>query len=248
MKIILFLALVFNVFCKNINITFTDQEWYPFIYSERGEARGMHIDIVRDALNNLGYTPNFIMYPSRRGLILLGTGQVDALVSLPYSEQYSNLDFPKGADKDIESEYRIMQVDQALINYRDTNYRYRGDLSTVPAPVRLIFGMEDLGNVLEGMNIPVEYVRGDEQNFRKMMRDRDGSIVTTTMIAENYYEDSTYRPYMKIQAMPITSQSYFLVFSRNSSKLSDSEKLAIWEEIKRLREDYVYMLQVYARY
>lgn len=248
MKIVLFLVLAFNIFCKNIDVTFTDQEWYPFIYTEGGVPKGMHIDLVRDALNNLGYNPNFIMYPSRRGLVLLGAGQVDALVSLPYSEQYSNLYFPNGADKDTESEYRIMQVDQALINYRDSNYKYKGDLSTIPAPVRLIFGMEDLGAILEDKKIPVEYVRAYEQNFKKIMRDKNGSIVTTTMIAEKYFEESTYRQHMKIQAVPITSQSYFLAFSKSNSKLSEDEKLKIWEEIKRLREDYVYMLQVYARY
>ena len=248
LKILLFLTLTINIFSKVITITCTDQDWYPFIFSEEGEYSGMHLDIVKDALKNLGYTYEVYSYPLRRAVALVDNGRYDAVMAVPYSDYYENLEFPNGAGETIESEYRIMQVDQVLITLKSMDYKYDGNPADIPNPIRLLFGMEELALKLDNGKMRFEFVKSDDQNFKKLIRDRTGSIIATTIVAESMMDNEEYRQQIKINSKPITSQSYYLAFAKNSKNLSEAEKQKIWNEIKRLREDYIYMMQIYAKY
>jgi ABC-type amino acid transport substrate-binding protein len=248
LKILLFFTLAINIFPKVITITCTDQDWYPFIFSEDSEYSGMHLDIVKDALTNLGYSYEIYPYPLRRAIVLVNEGRYDAVMAIPYSDYYENLEFPKGAESKNESEYRIMQVDQVLITLKSLDYKYNGNRDYIPNPIRLLFGMEELALKLDNGKMRFEFVKSDNQNFKKLIRDKHGSIIATTIVAENMMENEEFKQQIKIHSKPITSQSYYLAFAKNSKNLSEAEKQKIWNEIKRLREDYIYMMQIYAKY
>lgn len=51
-------------------------------YVEEGGQSGMEVDIVRTALQRAGFRPVFEVFPQARGLMLLQSGRVDAMLTL----------------------------------------------------------------------------------------------------------------------------------------------------------------------
>ncbi len=220
---------------------------YPFTYMENSKAKGMHVDIVKDALKNLGYRVTITPYPRKRCILNSKKGKVDGMISIAYQADISGtLIFPPDAANDRESRWRIMQVDHMVITHTDDNYVFEGDIGSLPVPVRVPRG-EGITMDLRKYGLKVEEVRTDKQNFIKLIRDKKGSVITTSVIAENMKQHPEFKGKFIIQATPIASQSYHLMFSQKST-LTAEERKKIWEEIARLRDDYVYMLQVFAQY
>ena len=83
--------------------------------------------------------------------------------------------------------------------------------------------------------------------MRKLMRDMKGSVITSTVLAERMAGEAEFKGKIKIEAMPVSSQSFYLAFSKKSG-ISPEDRERIWNRIRELREDYVYMLQLFAQY
>ncbi|MDM8516501.1 hypothetical protein QUF76_09895, partial [Desulfobacterales bacterium HSG16] len=145
-----------------------------------------------------------------------------------------------------ESKWRIMQVDHMVITHMDSQYEFEGDIKTLPAPIRLPFG-EALATDLEKAGLKVDMAKEARNNFRKLMRDKTGVVITTSVMAEEMNKQFEFKDKFIISPTPLASQSYFLAFSKKS-EVSDDEKKKIWEEIARWRDDYLFMLQIFAQY
>lgn len=224
-----------------------DRYWYPFTYVENSVAMGMHVDIVKKALTNLGYQINIKPIPRKRAVKYAGRGTIDGIISISYNSDISkSLEFPSDAYSKSESKWRIMQVDHMIITFGTSNYEYEGKLNSLPPPVRVPLG-ETFTNRLRKTGIRIEETKTDLQNFRMLMRDKKGSVITASVIAESMYVDPEFKGKFTIQHIPLASQSYHLAFAPKVD-LTSSEKKKIWEEIARLRDDYVFMLQVFAHY
>lgn len=61
--------------------------YMPWEQSVGGVASGVNIDIVNAIGKKLGVTPKFEVYPFKRNLVLLESGEVDLVCSLSYREE-----------------------------------------------------------------------------------------------------------------------------------------------------------------
>ncbi|MGM0500913.1 MAG: hypothetical protein ACQERJ_00150 [Bacillota bacterium] len=247
LSVVLLLLLSMTAVAEEIKLSSPIRNSYPFLYWENSEFKGMHIDIVKDALKNLGYDFSIQGFPIKRCVRKAEKGEVDAIISIPYEGDYSQLDFPPDADVDSESKWRIMQVDNVVVSYADNDYKFEGDVDSLPTPIRIVYGENLLERELKKRDVRVEKVKTNLQNFRKLIRDEKGVLITTTVTAENMYQNPKFRDRIKIHHIPVTSLSHHLAFSKESS-LTGEEKQQIWNEIANLRNDYVYMLRLYAQY
>ena len=245
--ILLVIVMSSTTTAQEINLSSPIRNSYPFLYWQDSELKGMHIDLVTDALKNLGYDINIEVFPLKRCVRKAEKGEVAGIISIPYDSSYSNLDFPADAASSEESKWRIMQVDNVVVTYINDNYEFEGQVKSLTNPVRIIYGEKVLDKKLTGIDARVEKVKTNIQNFKKLMRDQQGVLITTTVTAENMYQNSQFENKIKIHHIPVTSLSHHLAFANNSN-LKQEEKQAIWDEIARLRSDYVYMLQLYAQY
>ncbi|MCP4119385.1 MAG: transporter substrate-binding domain-containing protein [Desulfobacteraceae bacterium] len=231
---------------KVIVLTVDSRNWYPFTYVDEGEPKGMHIDLVKKALTTLGYDLSIIPYPKKRCLHVVEKGRVDGMISISHHPDLaSGMAFPEDAATERESAWRLMQVDHVVVT-TDKRYEFEDDLTTVPEPVRIPRG-ETLTLELKKIGKKIDEAETDLQNFKKLMRDKSGAVITTSIIAEKMNLDPEMAGRFHISATPMASRSYFLTFS-NKSNISNAEKKKIWDEIKIWRDDYVYMLQLYAQY
>lgn len=232
---------------EHLRLNCSERYWYPFLYAQDDQARGILYDIVSKALENLKIKVLVKPVPFRRAMVNVREGSVDGVVAVGYQrDMMQDLDYPPDADKDLESPWRIMQVDHVVVSYAENSYEFEGALKTLPAPVRLLQDAPMIDDLCR-MGIEAQEVRDDVQNFLKLMRDKNGVIITTSVTAEMMNRDSRFKGKIKIHATPVASHSYYLAFSKKS-RLSSEEKMRIWKEIKRWRDDYIFMLQVFSKY
>lgn len=234
---------------KSVYLCCEERDWYPFLVSEGEEVYGILVDIVREAFSRTGYKMRVDPFPMNRCLKLAQHARSDGIVGLPYSREYARfVEYPPdSADKD-ESRWRIMQIDQVVVTYADGDgqYEFDGNIRSLPEPVRIATHDPLAGDIAQA-GLEVEEAASARQNFAKLVRDRNGSVITTSLIAENILRENLFKGILRIHAVPVRSRSFFLAFSWDSS-LSDFERRRIWEEIESVREDYVFMLQLFARY
>jgi len=233
---------------ESLNLCVDDRYWYPYTFTDSaGKPKGMHIDLVLKALEELGYQATIKAYPKMRCIYMTKANEVDGMISISYDKSLDqSFTYPPGDNNEKESPFKIMQVDHLVITYKDDPYVYNGDMSTLPSPIRIPFG-ETVVDSLQKTGLAIQKVKTDEQNFLKMIRDKNGCVITTSIIAEKFNQNDKFAGKFKIQATPLTSQPYFLTFSPKS-KLSADKQKKIWEEIAKWRDDYVFTLVMYSQY
>jgi polar amino acid transport system substrate-binding protein len=223
------------------------RDWYPFTYREGVRPKGMHVDIVTQALEQLDYEFVIVSYPRSRCISSVQSGVMDGMISVAYDSNLARFfTYPPRAKDARESEWRIMQVDYVVVTYIEDDYEFQGDVETLPAPIRITSG-ETLTEEFQKVWPRIEKAATDEENFYKLIHERTGVVITTSVMAENMTQHPQYQGLFKIQATPLVSLSYYLAFSRKAA-ISFEEKKRIWQEVAKWRDDYVYMLQMFAQY
>ena len=232
---------------ESLSLNCSDRYWYPFLYTRNDQARGILYDIVKKAIESLKIKALIEPVPLRRAIVRARNGKVDGVVAVGFHPDLSQvLDYPPGAAKDIESPWRIMQVDHVVVSFAEDPYEFEGDLKTLPPPVRVLQGSPVIDD-LSKTGIDAQEVREEVQNFLKLSRDKKGVIITTSMAAEMMNRDPRFKGRIRIHATPVASHSYYLAFAKKS-RLSSEDKERIWKEISRWRDDYAFMLQVFSQY
>lgn len=232
---------------EGLKLACPDRYWYPFLYQDKDGTKGVFYDLVTRSLENLDIRVTIEGYPIMRAIRYSSQGKVDGVLGIAFSSGLEEtMDFPPGSDTEVVSPWRLMQVDDVVVSCEGQDYEFEGDLSTLPQPVRVVIGSPLLPQLAEA-GIRTEKVHEDIQNFRKLVRDRKGVLITSSVIAEIMNLDPAYQNKLKIHSTPISSISYYLVFSKRSA-LPDKEKNMIWKEIIRWRDDYVFMLKVFSLY
>lgn len=232
--------------------------WYPFTYvkEDNKQASGLHIDIITQALKNLGYEPNYKPMPWQQCLKEGKTGLVDAVATVSYKKDRAlYLDYPSDAmdaESGAKSKERVTQVEYRVITSRKdekgqpNNYRFQGDVKTIPAPVRIASGYS-IVDTLELAGLKVEENPHSIDNFKKLIKEKRGSVIDLEDVTKHLGMQPEYNGKMIISDQPIFSKSYFLAFSKDGKIKQDAQK-KIWAEIAKVRENSSQMTQFLEKY
>jgi len=210
--------------------------WYPFTYEENGESRGLHVDIVKLACQEVGLVCEFHSLPWKRCLSFVKSGHMDALVSASYNrERAEYMSYPIGAGSDQKSTWRITQAEYVVVTLADSDYEFNGDLTSLPEPVIVPLGYSIINELEEAGIKFIEYSKNIAM-FNSLLREKKGSIVSITPIPEFVENVGMFKDKFKIHTKPITSKSYFIAVSKKST-LSNATKLALWKAVVAIRKD-----------
>jgi polar amino acid transport system substrate-binding protein len=248
--IILMIGLPITGYCQQstINIVTDQAYWYPFTYSQGGQAKGIHIDIVQKALSNLNYTVRFYPKPWKRCLQEAKKGKYDAVVSASYKpERAQYLIYPDDAAGALKSLGRITQVEYVVITNSDVSYTFDGDVKSLPQPVRAPLGYSIVDD-LKSAGISVFEAPDIIDCVRQLVDSGRGTFVTPPENAIDLQLDKRFMGKLKIHPKPIKSKSYFIAFSIKNQKLNREKILAVWNEIARLREDQDFIKALFKKY
>ena len=238
-----FLFLVFSLYSSlllaSTNVTLcTDTDyWYPYSYvNKSGNAAGLHLDITKKALENLGYTVNYKAMSREDCLISAQSNMVDGVVSAPYKpSQAEYLNYPTDADSVEESPWRVTQVAYVAVVSGDSDYEFNGNIASLPEPVRVTDGYS-YESLFRHTELKIYESRsGELRNIEKLIRSKKGTVITTPEVFKSLVAKPEYQGKIKSELRPLTSKSYYVTFAKGSA-LSEETQSAIWQEIARLRD------------
>ena len=231
-----------------IKICMDESDWYPFSIVKDGKGAGIHLDIINKALSNLGYTSKFRVMPWKRCLIEAKRGHFDAVATASFNQVRAEfLDYPKSAATEKRSDYRVMQVEYVVVTMKGSDYKFDGDIKTIPHPIRAPRGYSVVGDLEKQGLVVDDNAANDEINIKKLLREKRGSVVIIPEMAKMLSLQPEYKNKLTISETPWQSKSYFLPFSKLTN-LSESDKALIWSEIKKTREDALFMAESTEKY
>ena len=228
--------------CTDINY------WYPFSYADNTKAKGMHIDIVAKALEQLGHAYEFTPLPWKRCLNSAKEGKYDAVVSASYKPTRAKfLHYPEDAKTAGKSAWRITQVEYSIVTHKDNPYMFSGNISNLPQPVRAPYGYSIVDDLKKsGIEVNTDYSTVD--NFMSLARSGKGSLVTPAMNAAILAKDPRFEDHITVHKIPFKSKSYYFVFSKKTPSLSMEQIGKIWDKVATVREDANFMSDLVMKY
>ncbi|OZG72369.1 amino acid ABC transporter substrate-binding protein [Hahella sp. CCB-MM4] len=223
-------------FCSDNNY------WYPFTYvDENGEAAGVHVDIVKQAGQNLGYNVNFKPMLWQECLDSARGNLVHGVVTASYkNERAEYMNYPADAVSSKRSASRVTQVEYIVVVSADSTYEFKGDLNTLPEPVRVAKGYSIVSTLRESDRKIYESKTGELRNIEKLAKLKNGSVITTPEVYQHLINDPKFKGLLKSNLYPISSKSYHLTFAKGAP-LDSNQENAIWNEVARLRDDPKFM-------
>lgn len=228
--------------CSDVNF------WYPFTMVEDGKAVGIHIDIIKMAVEKLGYQVEFKPLPWKRCLTEAEEGKVDGIAVASYNaERAAFLRYPDDAATNPTSDLRVASVEYVVVTAASSDYEFNGDVKTIPQPVMAPRGWSIVGE-LEKQGVTVDSnATGDENNLRKLLRSGDGAIVTIPEVIRQLGDKPDFKGKFKVSAKPVSSRAYYLPFAKKGS-VDEATGDKVWQEIKAIREDQGKMAGIAAKY
>ncbi|MBF0349924.1 MAG: transporter substrate-binding domain-containing protein [SAR324 cluster bacterium] len=242
---IIFMASTSLIFAATVSICTDTNIWYPFTFVKDGQSSGLHVDIVTRALQDLGYEVKFEPMPWKQCLKQVELGKVDGVVSASYKDERAEfMTYPEDAKTVKKSRWSISVVEYVVVTMNNDPYIFAGDVKTLPQPVRAPNGYSVIDD-LKKEGVEVDAAQGDENNFKKMLRDKKGVVVTIPEVAKIF--NKKYKDQFKTHEQPIQSKSYYFTISKKSA-LSDADKSRIWEQIAKIRDNDEVMEQFLNKY
>ncbi|WP_028862996.1 substrate-binding periplasmic protein [Psychromonas aquimarina] len=210
--------------------------WYPFTFEKNGISKGIHVDVVSSACEKLNWSCSFKPLPWKRCLQETFQGKYDAIVSASYTEERAEyLYYPEKMQGVKKSKWRITQVEYIVVTHPNLKYKFTGDLSTLPKPIRAPLGYSIVDD-LRKKGIEVLTDQKAETNFIKVIKAKRGSIISPPGTAELLIKKFNLDASTQIHEKPIASKSYFMPFSKKT-KILQARRLEMWQTIILIREN-----------
>lgn len=239
LKILIFLYSL-NSFAT-IKICMEDSNWFPYIFSsENRSPTGIQVDIIEHALKKQNVDYRFEMLPWKRCLDYVKRGVFDACIGASHNEERSRyMTYPSGAREAAKNssraKFRIAQVDYVVVNLKEENYEFDGDVGKIPTPVYIPMGFS-IAESLKKKGVDVDSnAKSDSVNFKKLLYRKEGSVVVVYPSAYKFLETDPKGGTLKISDKAIKSKSNFMPFSKKT-KVSKKTQELIWNQISKSRE------------
>ena len=235
---------------KDIHIV--SPERFPDVYMHKGKIEGIQVDLVMEALKKAGYTVTLEIYPIKRCLYMIKEGMTDAIFPVLYSDAF--LDdmqlFPTqetAEEQQIDPDewkhrWRIMTVDHVIVTYSDATTReqeFTGDVNTLPDPVRVVWNEPYIPELKAAGKTVEDSVGMDIQNFKKLLRDKNGTVIAPSFIVEEVNRHPDFAGQLYIHDKAFISNATFLAFSKKSQNMTVTDMRKIWESLYTVTHDHV---------
>ncbi|MFC3053402.1 substrate-binding periplasmic protein [Kordiimonas pumila] len=219
-----------------VSVCVEDRFWPPGSFFLNGKALGTHVEIVRNAFEQVAIPFTFIKMPWKRCLAALKTGELDAVISISYLESRNKaFYYPKGATSNTPHPQSIEQVDFVLV----TKEGYPvGDImngAIPPQPIGVPLGYMSAER-MEKTGAQVVQLMNHQDLFDLLQRGRVNSLILAKPLVDFFITQSNYEAQFKQTRLPDHSGPLYLAFSRKS-KLSEEKMQAIWTAIEAVHAD-----------
>ncbi len=245
------LSFSFSALAKRERVVLcTDRSyWYPFVFINSYKPDGLYVDIVKDAADRLDWRVSIRPMDWKKCLRAVETGSVDGILGASYKEKRAEfLYYPLNADSKKAAPARLSSADYVVVNTINNKYSFKGDVKTIPQPVRVPRGYSVADDLRKGgIEVDDQSSRGDEVTLMKMVSSGKGSVVTLRSVAKKYMSSPAFRNKLKIQSKTYKSKDYFLAISK-ASDFTQEKRDALWGAISAVNEDENLVAEYQSKY
>ncbi len=217
-------AKVYEIACETI---------IPFSYEENGEAKGIFLDLVREAFRRMDYKFSMKFYPWARGLNMLENGNVDALCTTakqPERERFADYSQP------------VVPYTQSLFVLRDSQISFDGSVESLrPYTIGIVEGYtydQKFEAAFKDGRLKSEPVNLAERNFEKLLGGRidicmEGKYVGLYTLKKLGYSDK-----VKLLSPDVRDIHLYLAFSKKRNLAPLIEKFN--KTLQEMKDDGTY--------
>ncbi len=240
-----------------LNVCADDNEQFPFIIIEKGSIKGIEFDILNMVIHNLKGKLNinlkFEIMPWSRCIQMVQKGQMDAAMNASYNDERSLfLDYPPNSGplepKPCSSDYKLACSGYIVITLKTNKFEYDGKPLELPRPVRVSRGysvVPELEKIFH--NDDLEISKSDLINVKKLIRDKEGSLVAYIAFKSELNRNKEILKKVKIHNKSYVMKSYYIPFSKKSI-FTNEQKILFWNEIKKITTNKKIMDKINSKY
>lgn len=198
-------------------ITFCEDPWPPYTYGNVGHEPqgGIAVKLVKLIFSNLNYHADLKLYPWKRCLAQMKTGERDALMLLGYSNE---------REKYLTYSTPVVKVQDLIWFHKDKVI----DWETFEDIKHLTFGRtagfqygEEFEQAIKRSSIRVDQANTDLLNFKKLTTGRiDAFIANESTAAEIFRTHPELRASLASAPKPLKEGPLYLGFSKQSPALA----------------------------
>jgi len=182
-----------------------------FIITENDNVTGPYIDIVSNALDNLGYEYEFVILPWSRLMNSVGTGEVD--IALPFYDKSERRKFAYYSEEPIG----LSQINAVVMS--DSEITFDGSMASLSdyriGIVQDYFYTMELENAVEERVITTDEAITTDKNIEKLLQNRVDLIFEDVSIVKEYIKENKAKEEVKFLEPPLTYSYLYIVFSKS---------------------------------
>ncbi|WGL60099.1 hypothetical protein QEJ31_00585 [Pigmentibacter sp. JX0631] len=200
------------------------------------------IDILKQAVSNMKKKADIelkIEYmPWSRCLFLLEKGEMDAALIASHKEERAKyLDYPPDAGgkegRPCASLFKIACSGYVVVTLKSNPFEYKGDVKLLPRPVRVARGYSIVSDLEDIFKNDLEVSKSDMINLQKLLRDKQGSVITHFAYILDLKKYQKLSDQLKIHKKFYVQKSYYIPFSKKSS-FPKQHRISLWNEIRNV--------------
>lgn len=215
--------------------------WDPYEYEVNGEAKGIGIEITREAFRRMGYDVDIEFVPFKRALEMIQTGEADILTDVNRTterEVFGNF-----------SKEPILISTTCLFVKVDSPITFNGDIFEM-APYK--FGINrgythgsEFDDAVKNKQLIVEEAEDTDQNVVKLINDRIDILIENELVVLSTLKRLNYQSEVKTLQPPYRKKELYLMFSKkaNVGFLIDPFD----EKVREIKQDGTFQ-EIYNRY
>lgn len=226
-----------------LTICIEDSFWAPNTFVVDGVEAGVHVEISKQALSNLGIT--FKMPATSWNRCIEGgkSGYYDGVLSASYDharEVYFY--FPPDAGVATISKWRVTANNAVAVVRAEDFKEWDGKEENLPKPIGMPLGYS-MEKLFRAKGLPVVSSHKYSDLLHMLLKGRISSTLMPLSTAEFYMSEYDNWKYLRILETPFRVDSYFLLLSKKG-KANWQTATDIWNEIAKLREDKAFRREI----
>lgn len=213
----------------------------PFSYEENGEAKGLAVDLIREAFSRLRQEIRIEFVPFARAVELVKNGEADGVFPFAFSEERASF-------AQFSSE-KLLSDPGALFVRTDSTLSFSGDYSKLNG---YSIGMQRGTNhgpafmqALSTYGIKTDNAENQEQNIQKLLAGRFDILVGPRLVVTYAARKTGKSPELKLLYSGISEGHAYLAMSKRRNR--ENIVNGFDREIRKMRQDgnYEKILKAY---
>lgn len=217
------LLLLFSVSANAETLRVVTTEHPPYEFVENGEIKGINTDIVKYAFRKANQPITIEIFPWKRALNLMKTGQADVLYNALYTDERNKyLDY---------SQVSLITEHVVILTLRNSSLNYEGDIShlaglTIGARLGFSYGPR-IDNAMEMGVINRVEVDTDKQLINMLLYDRLDAVVADRLKALDQLKETGKLDLVKVHEPSVQMTPTYIVFAKSKGHLKLRDKIDI---------------------